>query len=322
MKKRALITGICGQDGSWLTELLLSKDYDVFGLKRRTSSPGFGNISHLLDQVTLIDGDLLDQISLNNAIKISAPDEIYHLGAQSHVGTSFKQPSYTMECTGHGTLKLLEAIREFCPTSRLYFAGSSEQFGGVSGGPYSETSERASRSPYASAKEFGYITVKNYRESYGIYACAALLFNHSSTRRSEEFATRKITKAAARIKLGLQDKLTMGNIDTFRDEGHSKDYVEAMWLMLQQDKPDDFVISTDETHSIREMIDLVFSHVGLNYQDHLEIDPAFFRPAEVNILLGDSSKARRVLGWKPKYTWKTLLIEMVENDLSIEGRGV
>ena len=322
MRKRALITGICGQDGSWLTELLLSKDYEIFGLKRRTSGPGFGNIAHLLDKVTLIDGDLLDQTSLNNAIKIAMPDETYHLGAQSHVGTSFKQPSYTMECTGHGTLKLLEAIREFKSDSRFYFAGSSEQFGGISGGPYSETSERVSRSPYASAKEFGYITTKNYRESYGIYSCAALLFNHSSTRRGEEFVTRKITKAAARIKLGLQDKLIVGNIDTFRDEGHSKDYVEAMWLMLQQDKPDDFVISTDETHSIREMIDLVFSHLDLNYQDYLEISQEFFRPAEVNILLGDSSKARKVLGWKPKYTWKTLLIEMVENDLSIEGHGV
>ena len=322
MRKRALITGICGQDGSWLTELLLSKDYEIFGLKRRTSGPGFGNIAHLLDKVTLIDGDLLDQTSLNNAIKIAMPDETYHLGAQSHVGTSFKQPSYTMECTGHGTLKLLEAIREFKSDSRFYFAGSSEQFGGISGGPYSETSERVSRSPYASAKEFGYITTKNYRESYGIYSCAALLFNHSSTRRGEEFVTRKITKAAARIKLGLQDKLIVGNIDTFRDEGHSKDYVEAMWLMLQQDKPDDFVISTDETHSIREMIDFVFSHLDLNYQDYLEISQEFFRPAEVNILLGDSSKARKVLGWKPKYTWKTLLIEMVENDLSIEGHGI
>lgn len=322
MKKRALLSGITGMDGANLTEFLLNKDYEVFGIKRRTSGPGFGNVSHLLDKITLIDGDLLDQSSLNNAVKISRPHEIFHLGAQSHVGTSFSQPSYTMECTGHGTLRFLEAVREFAPESRFYNAASSEMFAGESGGPYDENSRHLSKSPYASSKEFGFLTTKNYRESYNMHASNGILFNHSAKNRSESFATRKITKAAARIKLGLQSTLTMGNIDTFRDEGHSKDYVEAMWMMLQKDKPDDFVIATGETHSIREMIDLVFSHVGLNYQDYLVIDPAFFRPAEVNVLLGDSSKARRVLGWEPKYTWKTLLIEMVENDLLLEAHGL
>lgn len=321
-KKRALISGVSGQDGSYMAELLLSKNYDVFGIKRRTSGPGFGNIEHLKSKITLIDGDLLDQSSLNQAIKISQPDEIYHLGAQSHVGTSFNQPSYTMEATGHATLKFLEATREFCKTAKFYNAATSELFGGASGGPYSETDRHFPRSPYGCAKEFGFTTTVNYRESYDIFACNGILFNHSSPRRGEEFATRKITKAAARIKLGLQDKLIMGNVDSFRDEGHSKDYVEAMWLMLQQDQPDDFVIATGETHSIREMIDVVFSHLGLNYQDYLVIDPALFRPAEVNVLLGDPSKAQKTLGWEPKYTWKTLLVEMVENDLFLEAHGV
>ncbi len=321
-KKRALLSGITGMDGVNLTEFLLNKDYEVFGIKRRTSSPGFGSLSHFLDKITLIEGDLLDQSSLNNAVKMSRPNEIFHLGAQSHVGTSFKQPSYTMECTGHGTLKFLEAMKEFAPDAKFYNAATSEMFAGVSGGPYNEGSVHESKSPYASAKEFGFITTKNYRESYNMYACSGILFNHSAKNRCDEFATRKITKAAARIKLGLQKKLIMGNIDTFRDEGHSKDYVEAMWLMLQQDTPQDYVIATGETHSIREMIDLVFSHVGLNYQDYFEVNPEFFRPAEVNILLGDSSKARRELGWKPKYDWKSLLIEMVENDLLLESRAV
>jgi len=320
MKKRALLSGITGMDGANLTEFLLDKDYEVFGIKRRTSGPGFGNAIHLLDKVTLIDGDLLDQSSLNAAVKISRPDEIFHLGAQSHVGTSFKQPSYTMECTGHGTLRFLEAMREFAPQARFYNASSSEMFAGVTGGPYNERSPHESKSPYASSKEYGFLTTKNYRESYNMHASSGILFNHSAKNRGPEFATRKITKAAARIKLGLQDKLIMGNIDTFRDEGHSKDYVEAMWLMLQQDKPDDYVIATGETHSIREMIDLVFSHLDLNYQDYFEVNPEFFRPAEVNVLLGDSSKARSVLGWQPKYTWKTLLIEMVENDLLLEAK--
>lgn len=322
MKKRALLSGVTGQDGSFMAELLLEKGYRVFGIKRRTSGPGLGNIEHLADKITILEGDLLDQVSLNTAVKASQPDEVYHLGAMTHVGTSFNQPSYTADCTGHGTLRFLEAVREFCPTAKFYNAATSELFGGASGGPYTEVDRHFPRSPYGSAKEFGFTTTVNYRESYGMFACSGVLFNHSSTRRSPDMATRKITKAAARIKLGLQSTLTMGNIDTFRDEGHSKDYVEAMWLMLQQDKPDDFVIATGETHSIREMIDLVFSHVGLNYQDYLVIDPAFFRPAEVNVLLGDSSKARRVLGWEPKYTWKTLLIEMVENDLLLEAHGL
>jgi GDPmannose 4,6-dehydratase len=320
--KTALLSGVTGQDGSFMAELLLDKGYKVFGIKRRTSGPGLGNIEHLANRITILEGDLLDQVSLNTAVKVSQPDEVYHLGAMTHVGASFKQPSYTADCTGHGTLRFLEAVREFCPTAKFYNAATSELFGGASGAAYNEQSKHLPKSPYGSAKEFGFTTTVNYRESYGMFACNGLLFNHSSTRRSPDMAVRKITKAAARIKLGLQDKLIMGNIDTFRDEGHSKDYVEAMWLMLQQDKPDDYVIATGETHSIREMIDFVFSHLDLNYQDYLEISQEFFRPAEVNILLGDSSKARKVLGWKPKYTWKTLLIEMVENDLSIEGHGI
>lgn len=235
----------------------------------------------------------------------------------SHVATSFKQPLYTADCTGLGTLRLLEAIREFSPTTRFYNAATSELYGGLSGGPYNEESGFHPRSPYGVAKQFGYWTTVNYRESYKIFASNGILFNHSSPRRGEEFATRKITKAAAKIKLGLQDKLSMGNIEAKRDEGHAKDYVEAMYLMLQHHSPDDFVISTGETHSIKEMIEVAFNHVGLDWQKYIYIDPAFFRPAEVNVLCGDCSKAKKILNWKPKYNWKTLLIEMVENDLKL-----
>ncbi len=317
MKKRVLITGVTGQDGSYLADLLLEKNYDVFGLKRRTSNEGYGNAIHLLDQITIIEADLLDQSSLNYLVKEVRPDEVYHLAAQSHVGTSFKQPLYTADCTGLGTLRLLESLREFSPEARFYNAATSELYGGLSGGPYNESSGFHPRSPYGVAKQFGYWTTANYRESYKMFACSGILFNHSSPRRGEEFATRKITKAAAKIKLGLQDTLYMGNIEAKRDEGHAKDYVEAMYLMLQQDSPNDFVISTGETHSIKEMIGVAFGHLELDWTKYVKIDPKFYRPAEVNVLLGDCSKAKRVLGWKPKYDWKSLLVEMVENDLKL-----
>lgn len=319
-KKKAFITGICGQDGSYLAELLLEKDYDVYGLKRRTSGDGYGNIVHLLNDVSIVEGDLLDQVSLNHVVKEIRPDEVYHLAAQSHVATSFKQPLYTAEATGLGTLRLLEAIREFSPKSKFYNAATSELFGGLAGAPYTEASPFYPRSPYGVAKQFGYWTAVNYRESYKMFASNGLLFNHSSPRRGEEFATRKITKAAARISLGLQSYLTMGNIESFRDEGHAKDYVFGMWLMLQQNTPDDFILSTGETHSIKEMIEVAFDHVGLDWKQYVKIDPAFFRPAEVNVLCGDCSKAKKILGWEKKYNWKDLLIEMVENDLKLSAK--
>lgn len=313
--KRALCTGITGQDGSYLAELLLNKGYEVYGLKRRTSSDGYGNVAHLLNDIKIVEGDLLDQSSINYIIKEIMPTEIYHLAAQSHVATSFSQPLYTADCTGLGTLRVLEAIRMFNPKTRFYNAATSELFGGI----YEEATNEATpfhpRSPYGVAKLFGYWTTVNYREAYGIFTSNGILFNHSSPRRGEAFATRKITKAAARIKLGLQDKLVMGNLEACRDEGHAKDYVMGMYLMLQHDTPDDFVLATGETHSIKEMIEVAFSHVGLDWTKYVETDKAFFRPAEVNVLCGNSTKARDILGWRPEYSWKTLLIEMVENDL-------
>jgi GDPmannose 4,6-dehydratase len=317
MKKRALITGITGMDGSHIADLLLEKGYEVFGMKRRTSTDGYDNIKHLLGEVAILEGDLIDQSSLNYVIKETQPDEIYHLAAQSMVGTSFSQPLLTAETTGLGTLRLLEAVREFSPKCRIYNAATSEMFGGETGGPYNEKSPFKPKSPYASAKLFGYNTAVNYRESYGMHISSGILFNHSSPRRGIAFATRKITNTAAKIKLGLTDKLVMGNIETFRDEAHAKDMVEGMWLMLQQEKSDDYVLATGETHSIKEMIEVVFNHLGLDWQKYVKYDAAFHRPSEVNVLLGDSTKARAVLGWKPKYNWKTLLIEMVENDLEL-----
>lgn len=317
VKKTALITGVTGQDGSYLAELLLEKDYAVYGMKRRTSGEGYGNVSHLLNSVKIIEGDLLDQTSLNYVFKNVRPDECYHLAAQSHVKTSFDQPLYTADCTGLGTLRLLEALREFSPQTKFYNAATSELFGEVKEIPQTEKTALHPRSPYGVAKQFGYWTTINYRESYNIFASNGILFNHSSPRRGEEFATRKITKSAAKIKLGLQEDMFMGNIEAKRDEGHAKDYVEAMYLMLQHNVPDNFIVSTGETHSIKEMIEVVFGHLGLDWNKHVKIDPKFFRPAEVNLLVGDSSKIRKTLGWSPKYNWKDLLIEMVENDLAM-----
>lgn len=318
MKKTALITGITGQDGRLLADFLLKKDYKVFGLKRRTSGDGYGNISSILEHVDIVEGDLLDQTSLNAIIKDIKPDECYNLAAMSHVGVSFGQPINTAEITGLGVMRMLEAIKIFSPNTKFYQASSSEMFGKVQAIPQNEKTTFYPRSPYGVAKLFGHWTAINYREAYGLFTACGILYNHSSIYRGHEFATRKITSTAAKIFLGKEDKLVMGNIDSKRDESHAKDCVEGMWLMLQQDIPDDYVLASGETHSIKEMIEVVFDHLNLNWKKYIEIDPRLYRPAEVDMLLGDSSKARRVLGWKPKYNWKQLLIEMVENDVALE----
>lgn len=311
MGKRALITGITGQDGSWLTELLLSKGYDVYGLNRRTSTVNTGRVSHLLDKITLLSGDLGDFSSLCAAVKVAKPDEIYNLAAQSFVKTSFLQPEMTGETTGLGVLRLLEAIRAHAPGCRFYQASSSEMFGMCSP-PQSEQSKFHPRSPYGCAKMYGYWITINYRESYGMFACNGVLFNHESSRRGIEFVTQKIAHGVAAIKLGLQEKLYLGNLDAKRDWGHARDFVEAMWLMLQHDTPDDYVVATGEAHSVREFCEHAFSHLDMDYKEYVKIDQQFMRPAEVDYLMGDASKARRVLGWFPKTTFRQLVEEMVD----------
>ena len=318
MTKSALITGITGQDGSYLAELLLDKGYDVYGLVRRLSIPNIVNIDNILNDITLIDGDLTDGSSLDNAIRTSDPNEVYHLAAQSFVGTSWTQPIMTADVTGLGTIRVLESIRKFNTDIRFYNAASSEMFGNVLEMPQNETTPVNTRSPYGIAKVFGFQSTKNYRESYDMHASSGILFNHESPRRGIEFVTRKITNAAARISFGLQDKLYLGNLDAKRDWGFAGDYVQAMWLMLQQNKPDDYIIATGHVQSVREFCDIAFKHVGLDYNDYVEVDPKFFRPAEVDILLGDYSKARRVLGWEPETTFKKLIVDMVDNDLEIQ----
>jgi GDPmannose 4,6-dehydratase len=318
--KTALILGITGQDGSYLAELLLSKGYEVYGLVRRLSTPNTVNINHILNDIILIDGDLTDYSSLDNALQVSNPDEVYHLAAQSFVGTSWTQPLMTADVTGLGTLRILEAIRKFNTNIRFYNAASSEMFGDVLEMPQIETTPFNPRSPYGAAKVFGFNITKNYRESYNMYACSGILFNHESKRRGIEFVTRKITNAAARISLGQQDKLYLGNLDAKRDWGSAQDYVQAMWLILQQDIPDDYIIATGYAQSVREFCDIAFKHVGLDYNDYVEVDPKFFRPAEVDILLGDYSKARQVLGWEPETTFKKLVVDMVDNDLQIQRK--
>lgn len=318
MTKSALITGITGQDGSYLAELLLDKGYDVYGLVRRLSTPNIVNIDNILNDITLIDGDLTDVSSLDNAIRISNPDEVYHLAAQSFVGTSWTQPIMTADVTGLGTIRVLEAIRKFNTNIRFYNAASSEMFGDVLEMPQVESTPFNPRSPYGIAKVFGFQITKNYRESYNMYACNGICYNHESERRGIEFVTRKITNAAARISLGQQDKLYLGNLDAKRDWGSAQDFVQSMWLMLQQDTPDDYIIATGHAQSVREFCDIAFKHVGLDYNDYVEVDPKFFRPAEVDILLGDYSKARRVLGWEPETTFKKLVVDMVDNDLKIQ----
>ncbi|MEW5976515.1 MAG: GDP-mannose 4,6-dehydratase [Acidobacteriota bacterium] len=321
MSKRALITGITGQDGSYLSELLLSKGYEIHGIIRRSSSFNTERIEHIYSDphearvpLFLHYGDLTDGASLRSVIARVQPEEIYNLGAQSHVRVSFDQPVYTVETDAIGTLILLEAIRDICPNARYYQAGSSEMFGKVQQVPQNEATPFYPRSPYGCAKVFSHWQTVNYREAYGLFGCNGILFNHESPRRGETFVTRKITRAATRIKEGLQDTLYLGNLDAKRDWGFAGDYVEAMWLMMQQDQPGDFVIATGETHSVREFVEATFSWLKLDWQKHVKIDPRYFRPTEVDLLLGDSSKARQVLGWQPKVAFQNLVEMMVEAD--------
>jgi len=316
MKKKALITGITGQDGSYLAELLLEKGYEVMGVKRRTSLICTNRIDHLLDNPNLkiVYGSLIDGGSLYRTIAAFGPHEVYNLAAQSHVRVSFEVPEETVETIAMGTLRILEAIRSIDPTIKFYQASSSEMFGDNPQIPQNESTRFMPASPYACAKVFGHNIVRNYRESYGMHLSSGILFNHESPRRGETFVTRKITKAAARIKLGVQDKLSLGNLDAKRDWGYAGDYVEAMWLMLQNKKPDDYVISTGETHTVREFLETVFDYAGLHIDKHVEIDPRLFRPHEVPVLLGDNSKAKSVLGWEPKIKFKQLAEMMYKED--------
>ncbi|MDR4504615.1 MAG: GDP-mannose 4,6-dehydratase [Candidatus Scalindua sp.] len=313
--KRALITGITGQDGSYLAELLLKKGYVVYGIVRRSSSCNFERISHIQDDLKLIQGDLLDQNSLIEAIEDSKPDEVYNLGAQSFVPTSWNQPVLTGEFTALGVTRILEAIRLKNKDIRFYQASTSEMFGKVRETPQNEKTIFYPRSPYGVAKTYGHWITVNYRESYDMYACSGILFNHESPRRGLEFVTRKVTNSVAKIKMGLLQELRVGNLDAKRDWGFAGDFVEAMWLMLQQDEPDDYVIATGEAHSVTELVDIAFSHVGLRWKDYVVIDPKFVRPAEVDLLLGNPSKARKKLQWKPRVKFEELITMMVDSDM-------
>jgi len=311
----ALITGITGQDGSYLAELLLEKGYRVVGMTRRSSSDATGRISHLRDRIELVQGDLLDQASLVSALLDVEPTEVYNLAAQSFVPTSWNQPVLTGEFTALGVTRLLEAIRQVDPTIRFYQASSSEMFGKVRDVPQSETTPFHPRSPYGVAKAYGHFLTVNYRESFGLFAASGILFNHESPRRGLEFVTRKVTDGAARIALGLASELRMGNLDAERDWGFAGDYVRAMWLMLQQPKPEDFVIATGVAHSVRDLCRIAFEHVGLDYEQRVVQDPTLFRPAEVDHLRGDASKASRILGWVPTVDFESLVRTMVDADL-------
>ncbi len=324
MAKTALISGITGQDGSFLTELLLEKGYDVYGIIRRSSSFNTDRIDHLYQdphekgtRLRLLYGDLNDSSSLNTILRQVQPDEIYNLGAQSHVRVSFDIPEYTAEVTGLGTVRFLEAIREAGIRPKFYQASSSELYGKVVETPQTEKTPFHPRSPYGCAKAYAYYITMNYREAYGLFACNGILFNHESERRGETFVSRKITRAATRIKLGLQEKLFMGNLDARRDWGYAKDYVEAMWLMMNAEEPDDYVIATGETHSVREFLEKAFGHLDLDWQQHVEIDPRYYRPAEVDLLMGDAGKARRALGWQTTITFDDLVKLMVDHDLEL-----
>lgn len=318
MTKRALVTGITGQDGSYLAEFLLAKGYKVYGLLRRTSIIIDARIEHFINDVELIDGDLLDQLSLIKAVKTAQPDEIYNLAAQSFVPTSWQQPVLTGEYTAIGVTKMLEAARLADHPVRFYQASSSEMFGKVQEVPQSESTPFYPRSPYGVAKVYGHWITVNYRESYDMHASSGILFNHESPRRGLEFVTRKISNAVARIKLGLQPELRLGNLDARRDWGYAPDYVQAMWLMLQQEKPDDFVVATGETHAIREFVELAFKHAGISdWEQYVKIDQKYFRPAEVDLLVGDPGKAKRLLGWEPTVTFEQLVQIMVEADLAL-----
>lgn len=315
MTKRALITGITGQDGAYLARFLLEKGYEVHGMVRRSSSENFERIAEIRDQLQLHQADLLDQLSLVRLLERTQPAEIYNLAAQSFVPTSFEQPLLTGEFTALGVTRLLEAIRQVNPAIRFYQASSSEMFGTVQEEPQRETTPFWPRSPYGVAKVYGHWITVNYRESYGIYACSGILFNHESPWRGKEFVTRKITDAVARIKLGCQDRLQLGNLDAERDWGFAGDYVRAMWLMLSQETPDDYVIATGKKHTVREFAEMAFSHVGLNWEQYVEVNPAFYRPADVHTLCGDATKARQQLGWTPSVSLAEIAAMMVEADL-------
>ena len=324
--RRVLVTGITGQDGSYLTEFLLDRGYEVHGVIRRSSSFGTGRIDHLYvdphvatARLFLHYGDLSDGNSLSRLLLDIQPDEVYNLGAQSHVAVSFRNPIYSVDVNALGTLRLLESILQLDPPPRFYQASSSEMFGKARVVPQNEETPFYPRSPYAAAKVYSHWQTVNYREAYGLFACSGILFNHESPRRGETFVTRKVTRAATRIKLGLQKRLFLGNLEAERDWGFAGDYVEAMWMMLQQDEPDDYVIATGERHSVREFVEKTFQLLGLDWEEHVEIDSRYFRPAEVDILQGDSSKARRVLGWKPQVTFAGLIEMMVEADLQLAG---
>ena len=322
---KALITGITGQDGSYLTELLLSKGYEVYGVIRRSSSFNTARIDQLYQdphapdvRLRLIYGDLNDASSLNRILRTIQPDEIYNLGAQSHVRVSFDIPEYTADVTGLGTIRLLEAIRESGLRPKFYQASSSEMFGKVQEIPQRETTPFYPRSPYGAAKLYAHWITVNYREAYNFFACSGILFNHESPRRGETFVTRKITKAAARIKLGLQQDLYLGNLDAKRDWGYAGDYVEAMWLMMQQDQPDDYVIATGETHTVREFLEVAFGHLGLDWTRYVKIDPKYYRPTEVDLLIGDAGKAKKQLQWQPRVRFQELATMMADADLEAE----
>jgi GDPmannose 4,6-dehydratase len=317
--RRALITGITGQDGAYLAEFLLNRGYEVHGMVRRASTEPFERIAHLRDRITFHQGDLLDQFCQYRLLEAIRPNEVYNLAAMSFVPTSFQQPLLTSEYTALGVTRLLEAARQVEPTIRFYQASSSEMFGKVQESPQTERTPFWPRSPYGVAKAYGHWITVNYRESYGIYACSGILFNHESPLRGKEFVTRKITDAVARIKFGQEQTLRLGNLDAVRDWGYAGDYVRAMWMMLQQPVPDDFVIATGETHSVRELVELAFGHAGLDWRKHVVVDEALFRPAEVNTLCGDASKAKRVLGWEPEVSFAQLVRMMVDADLERVG---
>ena len=315
--KTALITGITGQDGSYLAEFLLEQGYRVVGMQRRTSTETVGRIAHLMDKIDLVQGDLLDMLSLIELMKQYQPDEVYNLAAQSFVPTSWQQPVLTGEFTGLGVTRVLEAIRLVKPDARYYQASSSEMFGKVQEVPQRETTPFYPRSPYGVSKVYGHWITVNYRESYDLFACSGILFNHESPRRGLEFVTRKVSHGVARIKLGLDNVIRLGNLDAQRDWGYAGDYVQAMWRMLQQTQPDDFVVSTGRTHSVERLCQLAFEAADLNWEDYVEVDPRFIRPAEVDLLVGDSSKARAVLDWEPKVSFEQLIEHMVEADIRL-----
>jgi len=317
--KTALITGILGQDGSHLADLLLSKGYTVYGMMRRISVEHFDNVKHIMNHKNfrLVTGDLTDQNSITRLVKDTQPDEVYNLAAQSHVGISFDQPIFTGDVTGMGVTRVLEAIRLMKPDAKFYQASSSEMFGKVREVPQTEMTPFHSKSPYGAAKIYGYWMSVNYRESYNMFCSNGILFNHEGERRGKNFVTRKITNAAARIRLGLQDSLGLGNLDAKRDWGYAGDYVEAMWMMLQHDTPDDFIVATGETHTVEEFCEIAFDRVGLNYKDYVYVDPRFVRPGEVDLLLGNPEKIKNVLGWEPKVCFRELVDKMVEADMKI-----